>query len=83
MRIEAESGDELLERVRSQRIVDPSVDIVADVPAGLDEDEQLSLCAVLAVEGVASITGVPDKMARRCLATFEAIASGEIGSVDT
>lgn len=81
MRVEADSGDELLRLVRSHRRADPPVEVLAVVPGGLDDDEVISLCAVLSVEGVSDIEGAPRQVVQRCLDTARAIREGSIEGV--
>ncbi len=81
IRVEADSGDGLLQLVRSHRRADPTLEIVAVLPGGLDDDEMVSLCAVLAVEGVADIEGAPRQMVQRCFDTVRAISAGGIEGV--
>lgn len=83
MRIEALSADELLKTVRSQRLADPDIAIVAVVPTGLNEDEVLALCAVLGIEGVADIEGAPPVVVKRCIDTARIIATGDLGVICT
>jgi len=81
MRIEADSGDELLTLVRQGRRADSTEEIIAVLPPDLDEDELLALCSILAVEGVTAISGAPAPMAKRCLDTIAAIVAGDVGVI--
>ena len=83
MQITAPSDDQLVARVGSALAENPQAQITAVVPAGLDEDKTIALCAALAALGVAGIEGVDETIARRCLDTAKVLRAGHLGAIGT
>ena len=73
-RVEAGSAEELLSLVRDQRLENDAVNVTAVVPSGLDDDQLLALCAMLANAGVASIECDQPRVAKRSIDTYRVLS---------